>query len=237
MRVIPALDIRQGACVQLVGGDFSVERVRLEDPIAVARNWERLGFTTLHVVDLDAASAQSSNSKLIREVISATKSNVQVGGGVRDDDAIADLIDAGASAIIVGTRALQDPDWLARVSSRYPQRIVLALDVRDGVPVIDAWRREAGVTFDQVMTFVESLPLGGILLTAVHREGLLEGPDIPLVERAVRATSHRIIAAGGVGSMEDLRGLQRAGASATVIGMALYTGALDPKTLTEEFAS
>jgi phosphoribosylformimino-5-aminoimidazole carboxamide ribotide isomerase len=146
-------------------------------------------------------------------------------------------MDAGASAIIVGTRALQDPEWLARVAAHYPERIIVALDVRNGVPVIEAWRREAGVTFDQVLTSVESLPLSGILLTAVHREGLLEGPDIPLVERAVRATSHRIIAAGGVGSIEDLRALQRAGASATVVGMALYTGALDPKTLTEEFAS
>lgn len=237
MRVIPALDIRQGACVQLVGGDFSVERVRLDDPIAVALDWERLGFTTLHVVDLDAAGAQGSNTELIRSVISATGANVQVGGGVRDDAAAASLIEAGASAIIVGTRALQDPDWLAALSSRYPKRVILALDVRDGIPVVEAWRREAGVTFDQVMTLVEQLPLGGILLTAVHREGLLEGPDIPLVEKAVQATPLQIIAAGGVGSVEDLRALQRAGASATVMGMALYTGAIDPTTLTEEFVS
>lgn len=237
MRVIPALDIRQGACVQLVGGDFSVERVRLDDPIAVARNWEHLGFTTLHVVDLDAASTQGSNLELIRDVISSTGATVQVGGGVRDDASVASLIEAGASAIIVGTRALQDPDWLTEVSTRYPQRIIVALDVRDGVPVVEAWRREAGVTFDQVMTFVELLPLSGVLLTAVHREGLLAGPDIPLVEKAVRATPHRIIAAGGVSSVDDLRALQRAGASATIMGMALYTGAIDPKTLTEEFVS
>ncbi|HUQ20751.1 MAG TPA: 1-(5-phosphoribosyl)-5-[(5-phosphoribosylamino)methylideneamino] imidazole-4-carboxamide isomerase [Gemmatimonadaceae bacterium] len=237
MRVIPALDIREGACVQLVGGDFSVERVRLDDPVAVARDWERLGFSTLHVVDLDAASAQGSNAELIREVISSTGSNVQVGGGVRDDAAVASLIEAGASAIIVGTRALQDPDWLAALSARYPQRIIVALDVRDGVPVVEAWRREAGVTFEQVMEFVELLPLAGILLTAVHREGSLEGPDVPLVEKAVRATPHPIIAAGGVSSVEDLRALQRAGAAATVMGMALYTGAIDPKTLTEEFVS
>jgi phosphoribosylformimino-5-aminoimidazole carboxamide ribotide isomerase len=237
MRVIPALDIRRGACVQLVGGDFAAERVRLEDPIAVARNWERLGFTTLHVVDLDAASNQASNSALIRDVINETNARVQVGGGVRDDAAITALTQAGAFAVIVGTRALQDFDWLARASACFPQKLIVALDVRDGAPVIQAWRREADVSFDDVMKFAESLPLAGILLTAVHREGLLQGPDIPLVERAVAATSHQIIAAGGVGTIDDLRALERAGASATVIGMALYTGALDPETLAREFVS
>lgn len=237
MRVIPALDIRQGACVQLVGGDFGEERVRLENPLSVARDWERAGFTALHVVDLDAASGQSPNWGLVRELIVGTSARVQVGGGVRDESAITKLVDAGASAVIVGTRALQEPDWLAEVAGRYPGTLIVALDVRDGIPVVEGWRREAGITFDEALAFVEPLPLAGILITAVHREGLLQGPDVSLVERATGSTAHRVIAAGGIGSIGDLRALSEVGASATVVGMALYTGALDPKELTEEFVT
>ncbi len=235
MRVIPALDIRQGACVQLVGGDFGEERVRLEDPVSVARDWESAGFTTLHIVDLDAARGEPSNSAIVRAVISGTNARVQVGGGVRDETAVAELVDAGASAIIIGTRALADPDWLGALTAQYPVKLIAALDVRDGIPVVDGWRRAASIGFDHAMSYFEPLPLAAILVTAVHREGLLQGPDIPLVQRAVAATSHPVIAAGGIGSVDDLRALRDTGASATVVGMALYTGAVDPKALTGEF--
>jgi phosphoribosylformimino-5-aminoimidazole carboxamide ribotide isomerase len=235
MRVIPALDIRQGACVQLVGGDFGKERVRLENPLSVARDWERAGFTALHVVDLDAASGQSTNLTVVQEVISGTSASVQVGGGIRNEVALAELIAAGASAIIVSTRALVDPAWLTDITSRYPGKVIVAVDVRQGIPVVNGWRRAAGITFDEAVASVEPLSLAGILVTAVHREGLLQGPDVTLVEHAVASTSHPVIAAGGIGSIDDLRSLRDAGASATVVGMALYTGALDPKALTEEF--
>ncbi len=235
MRVIPALDIRQGACVQLVGGDFGKERVRLENPLSVARDWERAGFTALHVVDLDAASGQSPNLTVVRELIAGTNARVQVGGGIRDEATLAELINAGASAIIVSTRALVDPDWLTGVAAQYPGKLIVAVDVREGIPVVDGWRRAAGITFDEAITSLEPLSLAGILVTAVHREGLLQGPDITLVEHAVASTSHLVIAAGGIGSIDDLRSLRDAGASATVVGMALYTGALDPRALTKEF--
>jgi phosphoribosylformimino-5-aminoimidazole carboxamide ribotide isomerase len=141
MIVIPAVDLREGACVQLVGGEYDAERVRLEDPLAVAQGWARLGFTRLHVVDLDAATGRGSNAELVREIMRDCGMVVQVGGGVRDEERVERLLDDGASAVVVGTRAIEDPDWLAEMAERYPGELIVAADVRDRRVVTRGWAR------------------------------------------------------------------------------------------------
>lgn len=237
MRVIPAIDLRDGCCVQLVGGDFDRECVRIPNAMRVVRRWQSAGFTELHLVDLDAAAGRRGNTKLARRIIYATTTRVQFGGGVRDEPAVRAWLDAGAASVVISTRALSDAAWLAAVCARYPGRIVLALDVRQRQPVVDAWMRAAPVTMDVILRRTEELPLGGILLTAVHREGRLAGPDIPLIQSVKTQTPHQVIAAGGIASLDDLRALEDAGASAVVVGTALYSGALDPVALVKEFAA
>lgn len=145
MIAIPAVDLRAGRCVQLVGGDYAQERVRLDDPVEVAREWVRAGFARLHVVDLDAATGRGSNRALIGELLRAVAREtggavpVQVGGGVREEEDIAALLDEGAAAVVVGTRAVEDEAWRETMALRYPGQLVLAADVRGRQVVTRGW--------------------------------------------------------------------------------------------------
>ena len=235
MIVIPAVDVRGGQCVQLVGGDYADERIRLDDPLAVAREWEQLGFSRLHVVDLDAATARGANTGVIRDVLRDSIVPVQVGGGVRDAADIERLLDDGASWVIVGTRAIEDAGWRDEMAHQYPGRLIVAADVRERRVVTRGW---AATSQHDVIDFIRdiaALPLAAILVTAVHKEGLMGGTDLPLMDEVAEASPLPVFASGGVSSMEDLRALEHRGLAGAVLGMALYTGALDARRVAEEF--
>jgi phosphoribosylformimino-5-aminoimidazole carboxamide ribotide isomerase len=238
MLVIPAVDLREGACVQLVGGEYDAERVRLDDPLAVAREWARLGFRRLHVVDLDAATGRGSNAGLVEEIVRYGGFDaVQVGGGVRDEDAVERLLGFGAVAVVVGTRGLEDPDWLAELAERYPGEIVLAADVRERRVVTRGWTRTLPRTVVDVVEELAGVPLAALLVTAVHREGQMQGTDLPLMEDVVEAATVPVLASGGIATIQDLRALADRGVAGAVLGMALYTGAIDARAVIDEFGS
>jgi phosphoribosylformimino-5-aminoimidazole carboxamide ribotide isomerase len=235
MIAIPAIDLRGGACVQLVGGSPDAERIRLADPIAVARGWSQAGFSRLHVVDLDAALGSGSNAAMVRDIVAATQATTQVGGGIRGDERIAEIIEDGADFVILGTRAVEDRAWLAGMAARYPGRLLVAVDVRDRRVVVRGWVDTLPLDVLDVVQALGVLPLGGILVTAVHREGQMGGPDMALMEDVVRVSALPVHAAGGIAALEDLRRLADCGVTAAVIGMALYTGALEPRAVAQEF--
>ena len=237
MIAIPAIDLRGGACVQLVGGSYAHERVRHDDPLAVAREFVRCGFTRLHVVDLDAAMSRGSNRGVVENLLLERTAELQIGGGLRDTDAVRDALVAGARYAMVGTRALEDLDWLSEIAQQWPGEVILCADVRGRRVTVRGWSRTLGVHLADVLEETSTLPLAGILVTAVELEGRLEGPDLALVEDAVEATPVPIIAAGGIASLAHLRHLEDRGASGAVIGMALYTGALNPWFVAGEFAA
>jgi phosphoribosylformimino-5-aminoimidazole carboxamide ribotide isomerase len=234
--VLPAVDLREGACVQLVGGAYAAERVRLDDPLAAAREWSRLGFRRLHVVDLDAATGRGSNAGVVEELVRhAGFDAVQVGGGVRDEDAVERVLASGAAAAVVGTRGVEDPDWLAASAERYPGALVLAADVRERLVVTRGWERTTARRVTDLVEELAGVPLAGILVTAVHKEGQMGGVDRRLVEDVVEVAGVPVLASGGVGSVEDLRALAECGAAGAVVGMALYTGALNARAVADEF--
>lgn len=235
MIAIPAIDLREGACVQLVGGDFDQERVRLPDPVAVAAGWRDLGFAKLHVVDLDAATERGDNRAAIDALIALPRVSVQVGGGLATTERVTELLDRGASVAVVGTRAVRDPAWLEGLAAMHPGRIVVAADVRGREVVVRGWTAGAGLDVRDLLARIRGLPLAGVLATAVHVEGRLEGPDLDLVQSIRAATDLPLVASGGIRGVDDLRDLDRAGAAGAVIGMALYTGTLDPRAVAEEF--
>jgi phosphoribosylformimino-5-aminoimidazole carboxamide ribotide isomerase len=232
---IPAVDLRDGACVQLVGGSYKEERIRLENPVEVARSWERYGFNRLHVVDLDAATERGSNIGVVRVLLTEAGVPVQVGGGVRSGEAVEELLEAGAAQVIVGTRAIEDAEWIAGLASRHPGEIIVACDVRERRVTTRGWSRTMPVDILDVVEELNGLPLGGLLVTAVHREGQMQGTDLPLMEDVAEASNFPVFASGGVASMQDLRALEHRGMAGVVIGMALYTGALDPVVVAGEF--
>lgn len=235
MIAIPAVDLRDGACVQLVGGSFQEERVRLDDPIGAARMWERYGFGWLHVVDLDAATGRGSNGGVVRDLLADASVPVQVGGGIRTSEQVADLLEAGATRVVVGTRALEESDWIAELATRHPGEIVVACDVRERRVTTRGWTRTLPLDILDVAEELNAHSLGGLLVTAVHREGRMQGTDLPLMEDVVETSRFPVFASGGVASMQDLRALEHRGIAGVVIGMALYTGALDPVVVAGEF--
>jgi phosphoribosylformimino-5-aminoimidazole carboxamide ribotide isomerase len=237
MIAIPAVDLRDGRCVQLVGGEYAAELVRLEDPLAVAREWSRLGFEQLHVVDLDAATGRGSNAAIVREIVGDGSLDVQVGGGIRDADAIERLLDDGAVRVVIGTRALEHPDWLEEMAHRFPHELVVAADVKQREVVTRGWRHATGRSVLDVIGELNALPLAGVLVTAVHKEGRLEGTDLFLMEDVAEVADFPVYASGGITTMHDLRSLEDRGLAGAVVGMALYTGALDPRTVAGEFAA
>ena len=236
MLAIPAIDLREAHCVQLVGGDYDNEAIRLDDPVGVARRWIAAGFSRLHVVDLDAATGRGNNRDVIRDLLRFTTVPMQIGGGLRDDVAVTTLLDEGAEWVVVGTRGVEDPAWLAEQASLAPGRIILAADVRKRLVVTNGWNVGTQREILDLIAELGDVPLGGVLVTAVHKEGTMAGPDLPLMEDLVSVSAWPVIAAGGLGSMNDLRNLDDRGVSAAVLGMALYTEALDPRVVAEEFA-
>jgi len=233
MRVIPAVDLRGGACVQLVGGDPAAERVRRADPLAEAVRWRALGYDVLHVVDLDAALGEGSNAALVAALAALPGLAVQAGGGLRDDSALDAVLAAGAARAVVGTRALADPAWLAAAAARHPGRLVVALDVRGREVVTHGWRAGSGRDVRDALDALAALPLAAVLVTAVHAEGRMAGPDVELVKEVVVRSPFPVQASGGVSGTADLTRLAAAGAAAAIVGMALYTGALSGRAQTE----
>lgn len=237
MLAIPAIDPRDGHCVQLVGGDYEKEAVRLDDPVEVSRRWVAAGFTRLHVVDLDAATDRGGNDVAVRDLLRHASIPIQLGGGIRDEEAIATWLDEGAEWVVVGTRGIEDPTWLAARAAQHAGRIILAADVSGRRVVTRGWTAGSERDVLDVLAELEGLPLAGVLVTAVHKEGRLEGIDLPLMEDVASASSWPVIASGGITTLTDLRNLDDVGVSAAVLGMALYTGALDPRVVAEEFSA
>jgi phosphoribosylformimino-5-aminoimidazole carboxamide ribotide isomerase len=242
MIVLPAIDLRAGHCVQLVGGSYDAERVRFGDPGRVSRSWAEHGFQHLHVVDLDAATGRGANADVVRDVIREFSDaafgdalDVQAGGGVRDEDAIERLLGDGARRVVVGTRAIEDPDWLEEMAHRFPGELVVAADVRDRRVVTRGWAHTLPRNVLDVVEELNALPLAGVMVTAVHREGQLQGTDLPLMEDVAESSAFPLYASGGVTTIEDLRALADRGVAAAIVGMALYTGVLDARQVVEEF--
>jgi phosphoribosylformimino-5-aminoimidazole carboxamide ribotide isomerase len=233
--VMPAVDLRDGACVQLVGGSYDQERVRLPDPVSVARRWRQRGFKHLHVVDLDAATGRGSNDGIVTELLSAGDADVQVGGGVRSADRLETLFALGARRVVTGTRALEEPDWLAGIAERRPGGVVAAVDVRGRSAVVRGWADRLDDDLFDVLRRLATLPLAAILVTAVEVEGRLGGPDLALIDDVSAQVDLPLIASGGIASFNDLYALRDRGVWAVVVGMALYTGTLDPDRVAKEF--
>lgn len=247
MRVWAAVDLRDGEAVQLVGGDPSVAPVRVPEPAAVAERWLDAGFRRIHVVDLDAALGDGRNDEAVAAIAAVVRARgpatgvssdlagarspaavLQVGGGLRDDEAVARVLELGADRAVVGTRAVEDRPWLEAAAERWPERLVVAADVRGREVVSRGWTEGTGQDALGFVGLLDPLPLAGVLATDVGREGRQEGCDAALFRDLAAATRHPVLAAGGVTTRADLDALAGVGVAGAVLGMALYTGRLEP---------
>jgi phosphoribosylformimino-5-aminoimidazole carboxamide ribotide isomerase len=241
MLAIPAIDLSNGHAVRLAGDGGRTQRVDIGDPRDIARRWIGHGFQRLHVVDLDAASGRGSNPGLVRDLLQDGTVPIQVGGGISKSDAVDRLFEDGARWVVVGTRALEDADWLVGLADANPGAVIVALDVRERRVLANNAREWTRVLPRDVLDVIEdlaraSLALGGLLVTSSERAGQLVGADLPLMEDIAEASAWPVLVAGGIATMSDLRALEGRGVAGAVIGMALYTGAIDPRAVADEFA-
>jgi phosphoribosylformimino-5-aminoimidazole carboxamide ribotide isomerase len=186
-------------------------------------------------VDLDAALDRGENLALVTKIAGEAPGDLQVGGGIRDDTRAEAVLDAGVDRVIVGTRAVEDREWLEGLASRFPARVIVAADVRDGQVLRRGWTESSDLPIGRFLIELAGIPLAGILCTDVGREGRIQGVNRKEVAGVVAATKHRVWISGGVSTMDDLRFLREVGAEGAVLGMALYTGALDADAVAEEF--
>jgi phosphoribosylformimino-5-aminoimidazole carboxamide ribotide isomerase len=173
----------------------------------------------------------------VRDLLFDASAPVHVGGGIRTTQDVESLLSDGAERVVVGTRAVEEPDWLREIADANPGAIILAADVRDRRVLTHGWARQLPHNILDLVEDLGGIPLGGLLVTAVHREGQMAGTDLPLMEDVAEASDWPVFASGGIATMADLRALEDRGLAGAVVGMALYTGALDPRTLAEEFSS
>jgi phosphoribosylformimino-5-aminoimidazole carboxamide ribotide isomerase len=241
MLAIPAIDLSNGHAVRMAGDGGHTQRVDIGDPRDIARRWIGHGFQRLHVVDLDAASGRGSNPGLVRDLLQDGTVPIQVGGGISTSDAVDGLFEDGARWVVVGTRALEDSDWLVGLADANPGAVIVALDVRERRVLANNAREWTRVLPRDVLDVIEdlaraNLALGGLLVTSAGRAGQFTGTDLPLMEDIAEASAWPVFVAGGIATMGDLRALEGRGVAGAVIGMALYTGAIDPRAVADEFA-
>lgn len=223
----PAIDLRGGKCVRLQQGDYGRETVFGEDPVAMARHWVEQGARRLHIVDLDGARQGAPvQLELIGAMVRAAGVPCQVGGGVRSEEAVAALLAAGVVRVVVGTRALREPEWLRAVCARYPQRLVLSLDARGGRLAVDGWTKESGRSVLDVAAEYAGEPLAAVAFTDIARDGMLAGPDVQGVSALCALLPMPVLASGGVASTADIAALAGTAAAGCIIGRALYEGRL-----------
>jgi phosphoribosylformimino-5-aminoimidazole carboxamide ribotide isomerase len=230
MEVIPAIDLRGGQLVRLEQGDYSRETVYDATPERVAARLVGAGASRLHVVDLDGArEGELRNRPVIEAILDAARGvPLQVGGGIRSMAGIEAALGLGIQRVILGTAAIESPTLLREAAQRFPDRIVLGLDVRDGRVAIRGWMETAGTGAEELLDGLADLPLAAVLHTDIGRDGMMRGPNLAATARLARMTRLPVIASGGVRSVEDLVALARARVIAgAVVGRALYTGAVD----------
>jgi phosphoribosylformimino-5-aminoimidazole carboxamide ribotide isomerase len=231
MDLFPAIDLRAGKVVQLVQGDFDREAVHGDDPVEVALRFQEAGVRWIHMVDLDAArTGEAHNRELIARVCDAVSVPVQAGGGVRSVAAARALADAGVDRVVMGTAAVQDPELVAHVAAEQP--VVLGLDVRGREVSIKGWTEGAGLDIAEALARLEGSGATAVVVTQIHGEGLLAGPDLDGLAELLDLTALDVIASGGVGELDHLRqlaALDRGGRrlAGVIVGTALYEGRVD----------
>jgi phosphoribosylformimino-5-aminoimidazole carboxamide ribotide isomerase len=230
--LFPAIDLKDGACVRLEQGDMARATVFHRDPVAQARSFAAQGFEYLHVVDLDGAFAgKPVNIAAVEAIVEATTMPVQLGGGIRDLDTVAAWLDEGVTRVIIGTAAVRDPAFVTKAAARYPGRVAVALDARDGMVAVKGWAETSTLTAFDVAKRFEDAGVAALIYTDISRDGLLTGLNLEATIALAEAVRLPVIASGGLASIADVEALLSPRArkiAGAIAGRALYDGRLDP---------
>lgn len=240
MNIYPAVDIKGGKCVRLVQGDFDKETVYLENPVEAAKMWQDQGAKWIHVVDLDGAKTGTpSNVDVIKNIRKALSANIQVGGGIRNMSTVENYLNLGINRIIFGSSAITNLSLVKETIDRFgADKVAVGIDVRQNQVAIEGWTKSSGIAIEKVLGQLKDMGVKTIIYTDISRDGMMKGPNFTGIEKVLSFGDFSVIASGGISSMQDLKQLalyENKGLEGAIIGKALYSGALDLKTVLKEF--
>jgi phosphoribosylformimino-5-aminoimidazole carboxamide ribotide isomerase len=235
MYIIPAIDLRNGKCVRLIQGQYDRQITYKDDPVAQAQEFQAAGAQWLHVVDLDGAKAgKPANTETIARIVAQTDLKVEVGGGLREEEAIRQLLDLGVKRAIIGTKAVSDFAWFSRMARQFEGRLALGLDARGSTVATHGWQADSELTVLDFARQAAELPLAVIIYTDISKDGMLCGPNIERTQAVAEAVDIPVVASGGVSKLDDIKNLAAVKViDAVIAGRSLYEGTLDLKEAIE----
>ena len=241
MKIIPAIDIKEGRCVRLRQGNFNKETVFSDDPLAVAEQWLEQGAKRIHLVDLDGAlKGAPMNKEIIERIVKLCESiPVQVGGGIRDLETLSSYLDSGVSYIIIGTKAINSPEFIEKACKKFHDRIIVGLDSINNKLALNGWSTNSELDLFEVAIRLEKLGVSSIIFTDISKDGMLEGPNIKEISKLARKLTIPVIASGGVKNTDDIKALAEISQRCLPdrrVGRAIYEGTLNLKSANEVLA-
>lgn len=227
MIIFPAIDILNGKCVRLVQGDYNQETVYGDSPVDMAKTWENKGAEYIHIVDLNAAkSGESVNNEVIKQIANHVNIPIQVGGGIRSIERVADFLDNGVDRVIIGTAAIKDPAFLRAAVDLYGEKIAVSIDARNGYVATDGWTDTSTALALDVLKELAAIGVATVVYTDIAKDGMLEGPNLSELQMIRDNTSINIIASGGISTKADVIDVKQVDVYGAIIGKALYEGTL-----------
>ena len=227
MQIWPAIDLRGGRCVRLQQGDYERETVFGDDPAEMARQWVAAGAQYLHLVDLDGArDGGQVNRAAVEAILATVEIPCELGGGVRDQATIEMWLEAGLLRLAIGTKALREPEWFCEMCQRFPHKLALGIDARDGRVATDGWLETSDVMATELAARYENEPIAAIIYTDIAKDGMMAGPNLTAMVEMQQATKLPLIASGGVTTADDVHALSQIGVAGCIIGRTLYEGNL-----------
>lgn len=228
MDILPAIDLIGGKCVRLVQGQYDRQITYKDDPTAQAVEFAETGAGWLHVVDLDGAKeGRCVNAHVVADIARKIPGlKIELGGGIRNEDAIVTMLDAGVTRLILGSSAIKQFDWFCQMAIKYPDRLVLGLDARGASLATEGWLEQGGLDIFEFAGKASDLPISAIVYTDITKDGMLAGPNLERTKQLVNAVDVPIVAAGGVTTVDDIKNLKKIGVSGAIIGRALYEGSI-----------
>ncbi len=228
MKIFPAIDLSEGCAVRLLKGDYAKKTVYSADPAAVAVGFREAGAEVLHLVDLDGAkSGTVSAADIVGEIVKRSGMFVELGGGIRNAETVKRYLDAGVGRLILGTAALRDRDFLERMLDMYGERIAVGVDIKNGNVAVQGWTEDDGVRYTDFLDYLQGIGVSTVICTDVSKDGAMQGTNRELYRELSEKYSFRVVASGGVTSIEDVRALAELKLYGAIIGRALYNGAVD----------
>lgn len=228
MQIWPAIDLLGGQCVRLRQGDYNRVTVFSDNPVEFALKFQQAGARHLHIVDLDGAKdGKPTNRSVIRDIVAAVNMECELGGGVRDQAIIDDLLGLGLHRLVLGTQALKNADWFRAMCKAYPEKLVLGIDAKDGYVATDGWLEVSKMQAIELADWFRDVPLAAIVYTDIATDGMMQGANVPEMARMQQHVSVPVVASGGVTTLDDVKQLDEAGMAGAIIGRALYENTIN----------